>query len=136
MILTEGMSRRPIGFTLMETRGDFLSVASRARVDRILENYLLALAGADQCAASAPEDLKIRLTANVARAERAWSDASADGLVDELAAARAELAALVEITRRGRESLNDGLSIADLLETLEAGTDRAVRIVDAALGRG
>ena len=112
-----------------------MSVASRERVDRILENYLLALAGLDQCAASAPEEMKVRLTANVARAERAWSDAAADGLVDEPAGARAELEALAEINRRGREGLHAGLPIADLLESLEAGTDRAVRIVEASLSR-
>ena len=110
-----------------------MSVVARQRVDSILENYLLALAGCDQCAASAPEDLKVRLTANVARAERAWSDAAADGLVDEPAGLSVELEALAGLNRRARKALHDAQPIAELLETLEAGTDRATRIVEAAL---
>ena len=59
-----------------------MSGEPRGRVDRVLENYLLALAGVDQCDASALEEVKTRLAANAARAERAWADAEADGLVD------------------------------------------------------
>jgi hypothetical protein len=111
-----------------------VSGSPSGRVDRILENYLLALAGVDQCDASAAEETKTRLAANAARAERAWADANADGLVDLAAPAVDDLAALDGLVRRARAALLDGEPIAGLLEALEAGTDRAMRVVAAALG--
>ena len=112
-----------------------VSAEPRGRVDRILENYLLALAGVDQCDASAFDDMKTRLAANAARAERAWADAAADGLVDLSQPATADLAVLDELVARARAALLDGEPIAGLLEALEAGTDRAIRVVAAALAR-
>ena len=112
-----------------------MSGEPRGRVDRILENYLLALAGVDQCDASAFEEMKTRLAANAARAERAWADAEADGLVDLDEAAAGDLVALEGLVRRARAALLDGEPIAGLLEVLEAGTDRAIRVVAAALAR-
>ena len=53
---------------------------SKERVDPILENYLLALAGVDQCSQNAPETVRSRLAVNLERAERAYADAAADGL--------------------------------------------------------
>ena len=103
------------------------------RVDRVLENYLLALAAVDQCDASAAEETKTRLAANAARAERAWADANADGLVDLAEPAVADLAVLDGLVRRARAALLDGEPIGGLLEALEAGTDRAIRVVTAAL---
>ena len=55
---------------------------SKERVDPILENYLLALAGVDQCSGNAPETVRSRLAVNLERAERAYADAAADGLVE------------------------------------------------------
>ena len=110
-----------------------MSGEPRGRVDRVLENYLLALAGVDQCDASALEEVKTRLAANAARAERAWADAEADGLVDLDPAAGVDLAALEGLVRRARAALLDGEPIGGLLEALEAGTDRAMRVVAAAL---
>src|SRR5947209_6202022 len=52
---------------------------SRERVDQIFENYLLALAGVDQCSESAPDDVRSRLAANADKAEQAYTDATADG---------------------------------------------------------
>ena len=110
-----------------------VSSEPRRRIDRVLENYLLALAWVDQCDASAPEEIKTRLAANAARAERAWSDAAADGLVELSEAATADLAALAGLVGRARAALLDGEPIAGLLDALEAGTDRAIRVVTAAL---
>jgi len=112
-----------------------VSGESRGRVDRVLENYLLALAGVDQCDASALDDLKTRLAANAARAERAWADAAADGLVVLPGAAVADLQALETLLVRARAAFHEGEPIAGLLEALEAGTDRAIRVVAAALAR-
>ena len=108
---------------------------ARGRIDRVLENYLLALAGMDQCDASALDEMKTRLAANAARAERAWADAAAHGLVELDGPAALDLAALDGLVRRAREALLDGEPIAGLLEVLEAGTDRAIRVVAAALAR-
>lgn len=112
-----------------------MSGEPRGRVDRVLENYLLALAGVDQCDAGAFEEVKTRLAANAARAERAWADAAADGLVELDPASGVDLAALEGLVRRARAGLLDGEPIAGLLEVLEAGTDRAMRVVAAALAR-
>ena len=43
--------------------------------------------------------------------------------------------ALEGLVRRARSALLDGEPIAGLLEVLEAGTDRAIRVVAAALAR-
>ena len=108
---------------------------ARGRVDRILENYLLALAGVDQCDASAFDELKTRLAANAARAERAWADAAADGLVDLPASAVADLEVLAMLVVRARTALHDGDPMGGLLDVLEAATDRSIRVVTAALAR-
>jgi hypothetical protein len=50
-------------------------------IDCMLDAYLLALGGVDQCPESVPSELKFRLLANVERAEKAFSDAAADGLI-------------------------------------------------------
>lgn len=105
------------------------------RVDRILENYLLALAGVDQCAVSASDEMKSRLAGNLERAERAYADATADGLGDLSGDMEAELRALVHANERSRAALHGGVPIADLLADLERGTEHARRILDAALSR-
>src|SRR5882757_3561632 len=87
---------------------------SKERVDPILENYLLALAGVDQCSASAPETARSRLAVNLEKAERAYADAAADGLVDVSAEMESELHALARANERSRIGLHGGTPITDL----------------------
>lgn len=105
------------------------------RVDSVLENYLLALAGVDQCAVSAPEEMKGRLAANLERAERAYADAAADGLVDAASGMEDELSALAGANEKSRAALHGGVPMADLLADLELGTEHARRVLAAALRR-
>jgi hypothetical protein len=108
---------------------------SKERVDPILENYLLALAGVDQCSQNALETVRSRLAVNLERAERAYADAAADGLVDVSADMEAELCALAQANEQSRRRLHSGAPITDLLVDLEQGTERANRIVRAAIFR-
>ena len=108
---------------------------SKERVDPILENYLLALAGVDQCSANAPETVTRRLAVNLERAERAYADAAADGLVEVSADMETELQALEQTNEQSRRRLHGGAPITDLLVELEQGTDQANRIVRAAICR-
>jgi hypothetical protein len=108
---------------------------SKERVDPILENYLLALAGVDQCSANAPETARSRLAVNLERAERAYADAAADGLEDVSADMEAELCALTRTNEQSRRRLHRGAPITDLLVELEQGTEQSNRIVRAAIFR-
>ena len=81
---------------------------SKERVDPILENYLLALAGVDQCSQNAPETVRSRLAVNLERAERAYADAAADGLVEVSADMEAELCALARGNGQSRRRLHGG----------------------------
>jgi hypothetical protein len=106
---------------------------SKERVDPVLENYLLALAGVDQCSANAPETIRSRLAVNLERAERAYADAAADGLVDVSGDMDAELSALARTNEQSRRKLHRGAPITDLLVDLEQGTEQANRIVRAVI---
>ena len=108
---------------------------SKERVDPILEIYLLALAGVDQCSTNAPETVRRRLAVNLEKAERAYADAAADGLVDVSADMEAELQALERTNEQSRRRLHAGAPITDLLVELELGTEQAGRIVRAAICR-
>jgi hypothetical protein len=108
---------------------------SKERVDPILENYLLALAGVDQCSTNAPETVRRRLAVNLEKAERAYADAAADGLVDVSADMEAELQALERTNEQSRRRLHAGAPITDLLVELELGTEQASRVVKAAICR-
>ena len=111
-----------------------MTPVSKERVDPVLENYLLALAGLDQCSASAPDDVKNRFSVNLDRAERAYADAVADGLLDVATETERDFRALVEANARSRLRLHGtGTAITDLLGDLEHGTDQANRLVRAAL---
>lgn len=110
-----------------------MALGSRERVDRILENYLLALACVDQCSANASDELRSRLAVNLERAERLYADAAADGLVEVSTQVETELLALGRTNGRSRSRLHDGTPIVDLLSDLEEATDHASRIVRAAL---
>jgi hypothetical protein len=117
------------------SEGIGVAPVSKERVDPILENYLLALAGVDQCSQNAPETVRSRLAVNLERAERAYADAAADGLVEVSPAMDAELGALARINEDTRRRLHRGASITDLLVELEQGTDQAFRIVRATIFR-
>jgi hypothetical protein len=98
-------------------------------IDRILDAYLLALGGVDQCPESAQPEVKSQLIANVERAERAFSDAAGDGL-------GGDCSHLVPITRllfaancASRQSLRDAAPIARLAYELKLSTGLAADIV-------
>ena len=110
-----------------------MAPGSKERVDPILENYLLALAGVDQCSQNAPEVVRSRLAVNLERAERAYSDAAADGLVEMSVDMEAELGALARVNEQSRRRLHRGSPITDLLVDLEQGTEQANRIVRVAI---
>lgn len=112
-----------------------MTPASKERVDSVLENYLLALAGVDQCSASAPDDMKHRLAANLERAERAYADAAADGLVELTNDMEREVRALAEANEKSRTALHGGVPMTELLDELELGTEHARRILETALRR-
>jgi hypothetical protein len=107
----------------------------KERVDHILENYFLALACVDQCPTSAQDAVKSRLAANLERAERAYADAAADGLLDVSAAIEADLQALGQANEQARARLHGGTPITDLLAGLEHNTEHADRILRIALSR-
>lgn len=116
------------------SRGDIdVAPVLKERVDPILENYLLALAGVDQCSQSAPETVRSRLAVNLERAERAYADAAADGLVDVSDDMEAALGTLARVNQESRRRLHRGAPITDLLVDLELGTEQANRIVRAAI---
>jgi hypothetical protein len=99
------------------------------RIDSVLETYLLALAGFDQCPDSVPPLVKDRLAANVERAERAFSDAAADGLHRTTAAVEAVLCSLDLANERARLCLRQAKPIAALAIDLEAATALATELL-------
>lgn len=72
---------------------------------------------------------------NLERAERAYSDAAADGLVEVSDDMEAELGTLARANQESRLRLHRGAPITDLLVDLEQGTEQANRIVRAAICR-
>jgi hypothetical protein len=100
----------------------------KQRIDEVLEAYLLALAGRDQCPDSASPLLKHGLAENLDRAEKAYAYAVADGLEARslpLDMATAELAAA---NRAAREGLHSKSMPAILLD-LEQATRRALEVL-------
>jgi hypothetical protein len=106
---------------------------SRERVDQIFENYLLALAGVDQCSESAPDDVRSRLAANADKAEQAYTDATADGLLGGSPGIDEEVRGLAQANERSRIALHDGRPMAAVLVDLEQGTAHAFGVLKAAL---
>lgn len=106
-------------------------VASRRRVDLLLENYLLALACVDQCSECAPETVRTRLALNLERAERLYADAAADGLAGGASACEAIHEALLRVNASTRAGLRDGWIIIELLTDLELATMHAKRLFEA-----
>src|ERR1700759_3381995 len=105
-----------------------MTTETLAMIDGLLDTYLLALAGVDQCPDSAPAEVKSRLAANVERAERAFSDAAADALVRDCSHLGAAMQRLCAANRLGRQSLRDAEPIARLTGELERATCLAVQI--------
>lgn len=106
-------------------------VASRRRIDLMLENYLLALACVDQCSECAPESVRGRLALNLERAERLYSDAAADGLAGGEPGIEGLLEALRGVNASTRAGLRDGWIIGELLCDLELATTHAKRLFEA-----
>jgi hypothetical protein len=97
-------------------------------IDCMLDAYLLALGGVDQCPESVPSELKFRLLANVERAEKAFSDAAADGLIRDCSHLVPVVRRLFAANRLSRQSLRDANPIARLVCELERATCLAVEI--------
>lgn len=100
-------------------------------IDCLLDAYLLALGGVDQCPDSAPPEVRGRLMANVERAERAFSDAAADGLVRDCSPLVPVVRKLLAANQLSRRSLRDAEPIARLVWELEKATCLAVEIAGA-----
>lgn len=100
-------------------------------IECLLDAYLLALGGVDQCPDSAPPEVRSRLLANVERAERAFSDAAADGLVRDCSHLMPVVRQLLSANRLSRRSLCDAEPVARLVCELEKATCLAVEIAGA-----
>jgi hypothetical protein len=98
-------------------------------IDCLLDAYLLALAGVDQCPDSTPPEVKARLLANVERAERAFSAAA--GLGRDCSHLVPVVRQLCAANRLGRQSLRNAEPIARLVSELEQATCLAVEIAGA-----
>jgi len=109
-------------------------MAATRYVNEILENYMLALAGFDQCPDSAAEAIKERLAANIERAERAFADAAADGLQSDAATICQTVHRLTLANEVSRAGFHDGKAIGDLLVDLEQATEHAESVVRTARG--
>ena len=100
----------------------------------MLEAYLLALAGLDQCPSSAPPAVKERLAANVEKAERAFSDAAADGLQKATQSMEKATLNLSAANEKARHSLREAKPITALVNELERATGFALEVVGTAHG--
>ena len=110
-----------------------MALAARGRVDEVFENYLLALAGADQCPDSASMEIRQKLAANIERAERAFADAVvADGLHGSSAALAQAIRDLANANEVSRAGFHSGRPIGDLLADLEQATGRAQGVLRVA----
>ena len=101
-------------------------------VDQLFETYMLALVGLDQCPSSAPAPVKERLEANVERAERAFSEAIADGLQRDTVAVEQAVGQLAGANATSRASFHASKAIGGLLYELEQATERAENVMRAA----
>jgi hypothetical protein len=109
--------------------GTDLGMTAMDRIDSVLETYLLALASFDQCPDSVPQLVKDRLAANVERAERAFSEAAADGLQRTTPAMEATFGNLGLANERARLCLRQAKPIAALASDLEAATALATELL-------
>ena len=114
-------------------KGIVMACAAREYVDEVLETYMLALAGLDQCPDSAGA-IRERLAANVERAERLFSDAVADGLAEASAAVDEAAQRLARANEASRAGYRNGRAIGDLLADLEQATEQAEGVLRASRG--
>ena len=106
-----------------------LGTTAMDRIDSVLETYLLALAGLDQCPDSVPKLVKDRLAANVERAERAFSDAAADGLQRTNPALEAAICGLDLANEKARLCLQEAKPIVALISDLERAAALAIELL-------
>lgn len=111
-----------------------MGIGAKNYVDEVLETYMLALAGLDQCPESAATTVRGRLEANVERAERAFSDAAADRLQGDSTAIVDAVNRLAGANQALRAGFHDSKAIVGLLADLEQATGRAEDVVRAAHG--
>jgi hypothetical protein len=109
----------------------------KQRIDQVLEAYLLALAGRDQCPDSASPLLKHSLAENLDRAEKAYAYAVADGLEGGGLEARSlpldmAVADLTAANARAREGLQKTIPLSAVLVDLETSTRLALAVLTAA----
>lgn len=104
----------------------------RRRIDEVLETYLLALAGRDQCPDSASPLLKHGLAENLERAEKAYAYAVADGLEAGSPTLDMAVANLTAANARAREGLQKTMPLAAVLVDLETSTRLALAVLAAA----
>jgi hypothetical protein len=98
----------------------------------VFETYVLALAGVDQCPEGAPQEVKDRLAEDVERAEKAFADAAADGLLRSSADMERALADLVDANAASRDGLHQAKQIGALMRDLEKATRLALSVLTAA----
>jgi len=104
----------------------------RQRIDQVLETYLLALAGRDQCPDSASPLLKHGLAQNLDQAEKAYAYAIADGLEMRSLALDMAVADLGAANARAREGLQQTVPLGAVLADLETATRLALAVLAAA----
>lgn len=106
-----------------------MGTAGTDRIDAILETYLLALAGLDQCPDSAPDLVRRRLATNVEKAERAFAYAAADGLQQAHSSLAAAAHRLFLANEAARACLREAKPIVVLVNDLERATALAVEMI-------
>jgi hypothetical protein len=104
----------------------------KQRIDEVLETYLLALAGRDQCPDSASPLLKHGLAENLDRAEKAYAYAVADGLEARSLPLDIAVADLTAANARAREGLQKTMPLGAVLVDLETATKLALAVLAAA----
>lgn len=101
---------------------------AKDRVDQVLENYLLALAGIDVCPNAASAIMKGAFAENAVMADRAWHKAVADKrALSSSPAMESIVAPLATANRASRDALHNAEDMGTLLGRLQRGTRLAVK---------
>ena len=104
---------------------------AKDRIDQVLENYLLALAGIDVCPNAASAILKAAFAENAVTADRAWHKAVADKRMPNNSSMEGIAAALATANRASRDALHNAEDMGRLLGLLQRGTRLAVKATSA-----
>lgn len=105
-----------------------MPASSKDRVDQVLENYLLALAGIDCCPNAASAILKAAFAENAVTADRAWHRAVADkSSTGSSQTMEGVVEALATANRASRDALHNAEDTGTLVGLLQRGTRLAVR---------